>query len=268
MIELSYWAQGPASTSAERYLLIYMVAVVLIISALVVIFFVVFQKRKNKLLIERFQREREFEEEIIKTQSEIQEQTLKHISWELHDNIGQLLAYANMQMKMLKSKVPEDLTNSLEDTNNTIKESLSEVRALSKSLNHDVLQNQGLVASLENEINRLRKLNFTSVSMDVKGQIKPLSNNKHEIVIFRILQEFFSNAIKYSEAEHLRVELDYQPDYLLLTAEDDGKGFDIDQSEKGSGLINMKSRAELIGADLNLSSQPGAGVQLILKMAY
>ena len=65
------------STDAERYLLIYMIAVLVIVTGLVILFFMVFQKRKNKLLLDRVKREREFEEELVKTQSEIQSKPLK-----------------------------------------------------------------------------------------------------------------------------------------------------------------------------------------------
>ena len=65
------------STDAERYLLVYMIMVLITVTALVIIFFVVFQKRKNKLLLDKIKQQQLFDEEITKTQTEIQEQTLK-----------------------------------------------------------------------------------------------------------------------------------------------------------------------------------------------
>jgi len=127
------------STDAERYLLMYMVAVLVIVTALVIVFFIVFQKRKNKLLLDKLEQQRVFDEEIQKTQTEIQEQTLKHIGWELHDNVGQLLAYASMQLNLISSQVSADLKDKMNDTTNTIKESLKEVRLLSTSLHRDVI---------------------------------------------------------------------------------------------------------------------------------
>lgn len=95
------------STDAERYLLVYMIAVLIIFTALFIVFFMVFQKRKNKLLLDKIKRQQEFEEEISKTQTEIQEQTLKNIGWELHDNVGQLLAVVSMQLNLLATQVSE-----------------------------------------------------------------------------------------------------------------------------------------------------------------
>jgi len=253
------------STEAQRFLLIYMVIVLVIITALVILFFVVFQRRKNKLLIEKMMQQKAFDEEIQKTQSEIQEQTLKHVAWELHDNVGQLLAYASMQLKTLTSKVSEENKEKVNETSDIIKESLKEVRSLSKSLNNEVILNFGLEESIANELNRLKKMKFKRARLNVLGNKVDLPNKKHEIVLFRILQEFFSNSMKYSEAENLTVELNYQKDKLIIKAVDDGKGFDLETAKKGSGLINMKSRAELINADYNLVSKEGDGVSLTIE---
>jgi hypothetical protein len=264
LINTIFQAQPTVSTSAERYLLIYMIGVLLIVTTLVVIFFIVFQKRKNKLLLDKIRQQQAFDEEIAQTQTEIQEQTLKHIGWELHDNVGQLLAYASMQLNMLSSKIPEDMKSTLDLTTDSIKESLKEVRSLSKSLNNDVILNIGFEKSIANELDRLKRMKFASTELQIKGENKPLINKKHEIILFRILQEFFSNSVKYSEAQNLKVELDYLKDELIILASDDGKGFDVETAIKGSGLINMKSRAELINAKFDLFSKPNEGVKLTI----
>lgn len=255
----------PISTASERYLLVYMIMVLIIITALVVVFFVVFQKRKNKLLIDRIKQQQAFEEEIALAQTESQEQTLKNIGWELHDNVGQLLAFASMQLSILKTQVADDVKDKFKDTSDALKESLKEVRSLSKTLNNEVVLNIGFEKSISNELNRLKKMKFTSAEQVIKGETVDFKNRKHEIIIFRILQEFLSNSVKYSDAKNLKVVLDYQPKALIITATDDGKGFDMTTVEKGSGLINMQSRAALINATLNLVSKPNEGVKLTLN---
>ncbi|MGR7814526.1 sensor histidine kinase [Lacinutrix undariae] len=255
-----------ASSQSERYLLVYMLALLLIFCTLIILFFIVFQKRKNKLLLDKIKQQQIFDEEISRTQTEIQEETLKHIGWELHDNVGQLLAYASMQINMLSVKAPEELKATVKGTSDVIKESLQEVRALSKSLNNDVLLNMGLEQSLQNELTRLKRMKFVTADLSVEGERRELTDKKHEIIIFRILQEFFSNSVKYSEAENLKIILKYQPQQLIIEAVDDGIGFDVETAEKGSGLINMKSRAELIKAEFNLQSQPQKGV--VLQLTY
>ena len=260
--------QEPVSTSAERYLLIYMIGVLLIVCSLIIIFFVVFQKRKNKLLLDKIRQQQEFDEEIAKTQTEIQEQTLKHIGWELHDNVGQLLAYATMQLNMLSSQVEDKVKGKVEETTDVIKESLKEVRSLSKSLNNDVILNIGFEQSISNELDRLKRMKFASAQLHINGQTQALANKKHEIILFRILQEFLSNSVKYSEAQNLKIVLEYVPNKLKIIASDDGKGFDVETAKKGSGLINMQSRAELINARFDLFSKPNEGVKLTIEYPF
>lgn len=268
MFNLLQIQENAVSTAAERYLLVYMIGVLVIVTTLVIVFFIVFQKRKNKLLLDKIKQQQEFDEEISRTQTEIQEQTLKHIGWELHDNVGQLLAYASMQMNMLAAKAGDDMKDSVKSTSDVIKESLKEVRMLSRSLNNDVILNIGFEQSITNELNRLKRMKFSSAELHIKGDKKELPNKKHEIVIFRILQEFFSNSVKYSEAKNLQIVLDYQEKQLIIKASDDGNGFDMESTDKGAGLINMESRAELVNAIFELYSKPNEGVQLTLTYPY
>ncbi|MEC3908771.1 histidine kinase [Tamlana sp. 2201CG12-4] len=253
------------STASERYLLIYMIAVLVIVTTLVIVFFVVFLKRKNKLLQDQIRQQQAFEAEIAQAQTETQEQTLKNIGWELHDNVGQLLSFASMQLSILKMQMADEVKEKFKDTSEALKESLAEVRALSKTLNNEVVLNNGFEKSLTNELNRLKKMKFDSAELMVLGDKVLFSDRKHEIIIFRIIQEFLSNSVKYSEAKNISIALDYQPEQLVITAKDDGKGFEMDTVEKGSGLINMKSRAALIKASLHITSKPDAGVQLVLS---
>lgn len=252
------------TSEAQRYLIIYMIIVLVFVTVLVIVFFMVFQKRKNKLLLDRIKKQQQFEEEISKTQLEVQEQTLKNIGWELHDNIGQLLSFTGMQMNLLATQVKDDLKEKVDNANNMLKESIEEVRALSKTLNSDALLNQGLLQSVQNEINRLNKLKSITAKFIIEGDIIPFESPKNEIVIFRILQEFLSNSAKYSEADTLTITFKYSKSHLSITATDDGKGFDLVTVQKNSGLINMESRAKLINATSELFSEPNEGVTLNL----
>ncbi len=256
------------STAAERYLLVYMIGVLLIVCTLIILIFIFFNKRKNKLLLEKIEREQAFQEEISNTQIEIQEQTLKNIGQELHDNIGQLLSVANMQMSIMNTQVQETIKEQFTETKNVVKESLSELRALSKSLNSDVIVNRGFQKSVENEVVRLNKLQLLSAELEIIGDETQFANSKDHIILFRIIQEFISNTVKYASAASLLVKLEYQQKNLLIEIVDDGKGFDIALAEKGAGLINMKNRADLIHAEFNLHSAIKEGTTLKLNYPY
>lgn len=258
--------EKPVSTAAERYLLLYMVGVLIIVCTLIILFFIVFQKRKNKLILDKIAQQQAFEEELSKTQLEIQEQTLKNIGQELHDNVGQILSVANMNLSILSMQISDDIKESFVETKNAVKESLSELRALSKSLNSDVIVNKGLQQSIEHEARRLNKLNLLKTTLDIKGNPENYKDSKNSIILFRIIQEFISNTVKYSKATLLEIVLDYKTDKLKIIVSDNGKGFNVSEVEKGSGLLNMRNRATLINASYSLKSNLGEGV--ILELSY
>ena len=260
--------QKPVSTSAERNLLIYMVFVLLTLCTLIIIFFVVFQKRKNKLISDKIKQQQAFEDEIANTQIEIQEETLKNIGQELHDNIGQLLSVANMQLSIMAASVDDAIKNQFTETKDVVKDSLREVRALSKSLNTDVIANKGFQESIQNEIERLNRLQLIKAELIVEGDTAKLRNKKDSIILFRIFQEFLSNTVKYASAENFIVTLQYLEDKLVIQAEDNGKGFDVETIENGAGLLNMDNRAKLVKANFKLESIPGKGTSMIIDYPY
>jgi signal transduction histidine kinase len=233
----------------------------------VVVFFIAFQRRKNRFLIDRLEAQQKFKEELANSQLEIQEQTFKNIAWELHDNVGQLLSVANLQLNMLMNAPPEKIQGQIKETKDVIVATVEEVRSLSKTLNTDVILNNGLVKSIEVELERFNRLNFLQTELKIEGHEQTLKN-EDEIFIFRIVQEFFSNVIKHARANKLFVHLYYKNDNLEITVSDDGGGFDTKQTRISSGLQNMKSRAELIGAKFELNSKIGEGTTLFIIYSF
>ncbi len=260
--------EAPISSNSERYLLIYMIGILLIVCTLIILFFIVFQKRKNQLILDKVKQQKAFEEELTNTQIEIQEQTLKNIGQELHDNVGQILSVANMNMSILNMQVPESIKESFTETKNAVKQSLSELRLLSKTLNSDVVLNRGFVASVTTEVERLNKLKLLEASFIITGNSEVFNQPKDGIILFRIVQEFISNTVKYAKANNLIITADFSDTTLHLTLKDDGIGFDNETIEQGSGLINIKSRSELIKAKLNFTSKINQGVMLTLTYPY
>lgn len=255
-------------SNEEIALISYVVFFLVTLVVVFVMFFVMFQKRKNQLLLDKVKQQKQFDEELIKTQQEIQEETLKYIGRELHDNVGQMLVLASMQMSAVSSIVQEGVKTQVQNASEVLKDSLEEVRALSRSLNNDVIYNLGFDATVQNEINRLNKTGLIEASLSISGDKVHFENHKDEVILFRILQEFFSNSLKYAEANQLVVKIIYELDSLSIQIQDDGVGFEVDTVKKGAGLINMKKRAELVSASLQLNSEVGKGTVLNLKYPF
>jgi len=251
----------------EILLIVYFITVIFLLVIFVVVFFIAFQRRKNKLLKERYEVAQRYQTELANSRIEIQEQTLKNIAWELHDNVGQLLSVANMQLNILKQTVPVDFHSQIVDTKGVIQESVQEIRSLSKVLNNDVVLKNGLLESLQLEMDRFKRLGYLEVSLEIVGDVVPI-DKASEIIIFRILQEFLSNVLKHAKASNLFVSLEYKEDFLEITATDDGIGFDTSLKTSSSGMETMKSRAALLKASFSITSNPKNGTKLFLKYNY
>lgn len=234
----------------EIYLLIVSVSITtFFLSVSIVTLLVMFQKRRNF-----------YKKELSKVNIEIKEQTLKNISWEIHDNIGQILSTINLYCYKIHDSSPEDMKPKVEEMQSLIQTAISEVRNLSKTLNTDYIKNIGLIKSTQSELERFERLNFLTTNFNVHGEAFELADDD-EVILLRILQEFFSNTIKHAKASQLDVDFYFEDNTLTIRLKDDGVGFG-DDSIRGTGLINMKNRAKLLGAFLTLDSEFGLGTSL------
>ncbi|WP_298246575.1 histidine kinase [uncultured Christiangramia sp.] len=248
----------------EIILILYFILVIVLLTVFIVFFVITYQKRKNKILQEKFEAEQQFLIELNNTKIEIQEATLKNVSWELHDNIGQLLSVASIQLNILLKRSKEDAAPAVTEIKDLVANSLNEVRSLSRTLNNEVIHTTGLHKSVRDELERYNRMDILQAELEIKGEAREI-RPESEIIIFRIMQEFFNNVIKYAEASSLEVQLNYLEDSLQIHARDNGKGFDDTEVEKGSGIINMYSRARLINAKIDIQSKVGEGTSLKLN---
>lgn len=241
-------------------LILVTITIVLLLLIVVAVLFSVFMKRKNTLVLEQQEAQKRFEQEIAETQIEIREETLRNISWELHDNIGQLLTLAKIQTQNAGSN-QEDL----DEAAATIGKGLKEIRTLSKLINPEALKSMSLTEALEMELERFNRMAYLKPELKVTG-VPFCIDKKVETIIFRVLQEFFTNTIKHSKASQLDVNVIYKNEVLTIDAKDNGVGFDyaFAKAKNGLGLSNIESRAKLIGATITISSEEGKGTQIHL----
>jgi two-component system, NarL family, sensor kinase len=230
------------------------------------------QKKQLKNKLEKSQMQQQFEENILQAQIEIQNQTLQHIGQELHDNIGQLLSLARLYLNIIEDDHTdnESVINYVNQTNKLVEQSITEVRSLSKSLDGNFVRDFGLLQSLRNEVLRLQKSRLFSVDLVISGQSFSLGFNK-EIVLFRVIQEIINNIIKHAKAKHIQFNVEYLPDLLTITINDNGVGFDHEavvgreMNQAGAGLRNIQSRIQLLGGQCQIQSQPGQGTIILLS---
>lgn len=234
------------------------------------IFFISYQKRKFKFFKERQQLRTDFQQELLRAQLEIQEQTFQNISQEIHDNIGQMLSLAKLNLNTTDIAQPKVAIDKIERSRDLVSKAISDLRDLSKSLNPDIITKIGLSEAIQRELLQVAKAGQFEVNLTQNGDLFRFDPQK-ELIVFRIFQEILNNIITHAGAKTVDVRLDFLPRQFSLTVTDDGTGFDAGNLEReecisGIGVRNMRTRATLIGASFTLNSLPGKGTLVSVEL--
>lgn len=232
--------------------LVIIIAVVLILVILSVFFLamlIYFNNRKIQNIREKEKLKKDFDQALLQTHLEVQEQTMKQISLEIHDNIGQVLSLVNLNLKTL---VPGDIEK-MNTTAMLVNKAITDLRSLSKSLNPESLGKKRLVDLLKEELQLLERTGTFATQLSVDNDIVLPSNQL--IILYRMIQEVLNNIIKHSGATEVNVIVKDRK----LTITDNGKGFLQDASYTGLGLNNLRQRGTVIGANVVIEPVIGKG---------
>ncbi len=263
------------TSSEEIYLIteiapIFIITIFLLIVATgIIMLALVYQKKQVQYLREKEQLKVVYEKEILATQLEIQEQTFKNISQEVHDNIGQVLSLVKLNINTMNPDDPVPLQVKINASKELITKAIKDLRDLSKSLNTDYVKDLGLVRAIEYELEMIKNNGSYEIQFDVTGNKYRLESQR-ELVLFRIVQEVLHNIIKHAKATSIVMALSYEPAMFSLTIADNGVGFDAsiinsnNLNGSGLGIRNMQNRAKIINGNFNLTSTLGAGTTIIL----
>ena len=250
------------------------VEIFIITGAILTLLFVVFivsfllanQKRHFGYLKEKEDQKKRFEEILLRSQLEIREQTLQHLSYELHDNIGQVASLIKIYLNTL---VVEDAQakSRIEETKDLVRQMISDLKSLSLSFNSERVSHMGLSKALEFEVDRLNRIGHFAATIELGG-VDPILDPSAVTIIFRMAQEAINNAVKHSGASKVDISLKGTEKMIILSIRDDGVGFDRNGiiAKGGSGLNNLESRAKLIGARLELRSSHGNGTEIQIEL--
>lgn len=241
------------------------VFIMLALSAFVVYFILSSQKRRLRLQHEQQHMKETYEKEVLTTQIESRDQTLRDISQEIHDNMGQLLSVSRINLNILEKELEtHPSVNRVRDTNQILADVIKYIRMLSKGLNTDMLASYGLRESIKFELDRIAQTALIECKFETEGEDFPIDAKK-EIILYRMIQEILNNILKHAAASEIHIRMQYTSSEFLLTITDNGKGFipentkNLTIKDAGSGLRNLQKRAQLVGATLNISSAPLKG---------
>jgi signal transduction histidine kinase len=243
--------------------------ITLLLAVFLVSFVYFYQRRRFAFLREKQQIKSQFQEELLKAQLEMQEQTFRAIGEEIHDNVGQLLSLARVQINIIDESGLLDKAV-LYAARENIGKALMELRDLSKSLHTERLQNLSIHETLLQEAERLNRVGVLKASIQVEGVIRELDSQKR-LILFRILQESIQNCLKHAEATELAICFVYREGEVGVSIRDNGKGFDpvvVAQRREGQGLGNVRNRVRLTGGQCVISSALLSGTEINLTIPY
>lgn len=225
-----------------------------------------FGKNYRLVLVNDITEQKKAEEMVLASLVEGENKERARIAQELHDGLGQYLAAANMNldaassdMDALSDRKKEQFQKGL----NLLKHAVNETAQISRNLLPRVVDDYGLALAIESLVDNYKS--GTDIDIRYYHNIKDLELPREvQFNLYRIAQEGISNAVKYSEASKINVQLIKDELDLILTIDDNGKGFDInsDTFEPGLGLQTIKTRAGALGGTFEFDSKPNKGTFL------
>ena len=200
---------------------------------------------------------------------EAQEKERTRIARELHDDISQRIALANIEFEGLKQKsgLDDEVRSCMSALCLRLSEIGNEVQSISHRLHSSKLELLGVVAACRSFCREVAERNKVTVDFAEEGNLRGMPPDV-SLCLFRILQESLNNAIKHSGAQHFEVRLRAVSDEIQLAVRDCGVGFDAQAalSGHGLGLISMRERASLVKGTISITSKNMAGTEITLRV--
>jgi signal transduction histidine kinase len=241
----------------------------LALAVIITLFVIIYQRRQLKFKKTTEELKLTFQQELLKSQVEMQEQTFNTISREIHDNVGQTLSLAKVQLNIIDQTETLDKTL-LGDAKDGIGKAMVDLRDIARSLNTERIQLKSLPETVDNELKRISRAGLMLTSIRIEGKEQKMDDRK-KLIIFRMIQESLQNIIKHSKAANIGAVFYYGDKELKIEIADDGKGFDmtgLNDKTTGLGLQNIISRASLIGGEASINSIINVGTTVTIKTPY
>jgi two-component system NarL family sensor kinase len=259
-------AQQQLKISKRNVLLVVLLAVLVLSFFLFRLFYYRYKyKQEQKLQQELVKEELKRSKAIL----ESEENERQRLARELHDGVGQLLSASKLNLSSLTSNkcTPEEKLR-LQQSMDTLDDSIKEIRYISHNMVPDVLLNFGFVRAVQDFISRVNQTNKLKIHFESNGFEESMLDNTGKLMLYRIIQESVNNTIKYAEATQISIQLSADTTEISLLMEDNGKGFDVDEAKQkgGIGLRNIQLRTDYLKGKLDIESSPKNGTTIIIEI--
>jgi len=189
----------------------------------------------------------------------VREEEKARLARDLHDELGAILTVAKLDAAALKSNLkdqPIELKQKFDNLMSTLNEGISLKRRIIEDLRPSALSNLGFIPALELLVEEYKQRNL----VEIECYLDEVNlDEKRGLVLYRLMQESFTNIFKYAEATHVRISLEKRPQEVVFRIQDDGVGFDLDKQRTGHGLSGMRFRLASVQGRLQVSSADGNG---------
>jgi len=224
------------------------------------------------LMEEKMKRQEEMQKVLSSSMVAGQEKERKRVAAEIHDGIGQMLTSLKMRIEMIHEQGACDSSN-VNEIHTLISSVITETRRIIAELLPSVLEDFGLVPAIQDFIGKIEQNHNITVESNIfLSETKLLKNV--ELGIYRILQESVNNVLKHADADVISIHLEEDVEFITLEVTDNGKGFVFNKQStydtplgiNSHGLSNMKERAKLMDANLEIDTAPDKGTVLRLQI--
>ncbi|GAA4460539.1 hypothetical protein GCM10023093_03370 [Nemorincola caseinilytica] len=253
----------------DRSVIIFIMGSVLFIALAfaLIVFLVIHKKKRYEHLLEKQTMENNYHNQLLLSRMEVQEQSFRYFSEEIHDNIGQLLSIVKMQLHNIRRSSNEtEIVARAKDCTELLGKAISDLRNISHTLNSVFVTNVGLPEAVEKDLEYIRSAKDVKCTLHNTGEDYSIGEER-ELLVFRIIQEAIANAVKHASPSAIDVYLDHKPHMLVVRVVDNGMGFEAGSITKsGIGLSNMQMRAALLKGRLDVASAKGGGTTISLQI--
>jgi signal transduction histidine kinase len=224
--------------------------------------------RSNRIIFAKLSALSEQRSDLAQKLISTQEATLRHISRELHDEFGQVLTAIGSLLGRAGNHLPKGskVREEVQEVREIAQTTLDNIRSLSQALHPVLLEETGLVSTLDWYIPTVERQTGLTLNYEKSGAPFAL-DGAASVHVYRVLQEALNNVSRHSGAKEAWIRLKFSPEALELEVEDHGKGIVAEKHGRGIGLVAMRERAVLIGGTLVLLRPANGGTTVRLQIS-
>jgi len=235
------------------------IAITFMLAVSIILFILLYQRKLFAKQLELQQMGNIYQKNLLVNSIQAQESERRRIAGDLHDEVGAMLSTAKLYASSITlHKEHTELSNKIVEILDLATQNL---RNISHNITPQNLEKFGLISALTENFAKINESKLLQI--DFTYNLDKRLSLEQEMGLYRIIQELLNNTLKHSGATKVEISLEFRPQKLIFSYNDDGKGVDLNlmtmDHKKGLGLHSITSRAEVLQSKINFVSAPNHG---------